>query len=283
MIFAREVNDPLTGLVKKMEAAATELKDRRLDTFVVFCSDDKELEAKLKSLVEKEAIANSAVSLSDSAGPKGFKVPREAEVAVVLYVRRIAQAAFTFRKGELTEQDADRIVAAIDGKTETPFPIGYVAPAYAPKRPITVNGFGADKAARGPHPNILMFARDMSAPLTTLARRVDEVARDQANKVDSFVVLLGESAELEGKLKELALNQQLRNTTLSVEPAARGRAFHVSRTSDITVLISANGAARGYYTFKLRDFNTEACDKLLAELAKILQEEKAKEKKRAGL
>src|SRR5262245_1798218 len=145
MIFLRGVNDRLTSLVKKVDATAFELA-RGIDTFVVFLGDDQELEAKVKAMVEKEQITSSAVSIA-RAVPAGYKVPKDAEATVLFFVNQSARAVFTFGKDELTAKEVERVVDAIDGCTEQPFPVGYIAPAYTPTRAITSGGFGADKSA----------------------------------------------------------------------------------------------------------------------------------------
>jgi hypothetical protein len=175
-----------------------------------------------------------------------------------------------------TAKEAERIVDTIDGLTERPFPVGYVAPAYTPNNAITSKGYGADKEAVGPNPNVLIFARQMSEPLATLARKVDEIARDPDSKLDNFVVLVGKDDKLEAALKELAEKHKLKNTTLSVETSSRVRSFRVSKQNDITVLVCDNGASRGFYTFKMDEFTPQRCDKFLAELNRILQASKTR-------
>src|SRR4051812_40991189 len=121
MIFLREVSDPLTGLVKKVEKAAADMRSRGVDTYVVFHNnEDKDLETKLKAFVEKEQIQSCALSIS-KAIPAGYKVPKDADVTVLCFLQQTARAVFTYKKGELTPKDADRIVDTIDGLTEQPF------------------------------------------------------------------------------------------------------------------------------------------------------------------
>jgi hypothetical protein len=271
VVLARETSDGLTSLVKKLDSITYQFGDRGLDTYIIFCSDETGMEAKVKKLVEKEEIAYSGVSLTRSAGPTGYKFPKDAEATAMLFVKQSAKLAYTFGKGELTSKKADEVIDAIDAKTEKPFPIGYVAPAYAPRKALSGGG---NKEAAGPNPNILIFAREMSEPLATIARRVDELARDKANELDSFVVLVGEDRKLEASLTEMAKKNALRNTTLSAEPANRVRAFRVSKENDITVFVCANGGSRGYYTFKVSDFKEQSCDKMLTELKSILQKAK---------
>jgi hypothetical protein len=271
VVLARETSDGLTSLVKKLDTITYQFGDRGLDTYIIFCSDDPGMEARVKKLVEKESIAYSGVSLTKSAGPTGYKLPKDAEATATLFVRQSAKLAYTFGKGELTPKKADEVIDAIDAKTEKPFPVGYVAPAYAPRKALPG---GVDKEAAGPNPNILIFAREISEPLATIARRVDELARDKANELDSFVVLVGQDRKLETSLTEMAKKGQLKNTTLSMEPADRLRAFRVSKENDITVFVCANGGSRGYYTFKVSEFKDSSCDKMLAELKSVVQKGK---------
>jgi hypothetical protein len=110
MIFAREVSDPLTSLVKKIDAATAANKSCRMGSFVVFLSDDESLEKKLKELAEKEKIENTALTIDNPAGPRGYGVSKDAAVVVVLYKQKNVKVNYTFKKGELKEKDIDKIV-----------------------------------------------------------------------------------------------------------------------------------------------------------------------------
>src|SRR3712207_7305340 len=54
MIFAREISDDLTSLVKKIEEATAENQDKKLASFVVFLNDDEEAQEKIKQLRSEE-------------------------------------------------------------------------------------------------------------------------------------------------------------------------------------------------------------------------------------
>jgi hypothetical protein len=110
MIFAREISDNLTSLVKKMDAATAENKKARMGSFVVFCTDDEGLEKKLKDLAEKENIKNTIFAIDNPAGPKAYKVAKEADITVILYDKQTVKANHAYRKGELTAQAVDAIV-----------------------------------------------------------------------------------------------------------------------------------------------------------------------------
>jgi hypothetical protein len=111
MIFAREVSDNLTSLVKKIDAATGENKKSRMGSFVVFCSDDEGLEKQLKALVEKENIKNTVLSIvNNPAGPPRYKVAKDADITVVLYDRQTVKFNHAYRKGQLTAQAVNAVV-----------------------------------------------------------------------------------------------------------------------------------------------------------------------------
>src|SRR5215831_9932157 len=99
MIFAREVSDPLTSLVKKIDAATAKNSDCRMGSFVVFCSDDEGLEKKLKDLSEKEKLKKIVLAIDNPAGPRGYNVAKDSDVTVVLYTRQNVKVNHAFKKG----------------------------------------------------------------------------------------------------------------------------------------------------------------------------------------
>lgn len=113
MIFAREVSDNLTGLVKKIDEATAKNSKARMGSFVVFCNDEEGLEGKLKELADKEMLKKIVLSIDNPAGPKSYNVAKEADVTVVLYNNRNVKANYAFKKGELKPSDIDKIVGDI--------------------------------------------------------------------------------------------------------------------------------------------------------------------------
>lgn len=113
MIFARDVNEPLTKLIKKVDAATAEHSDCSMGSFVVFLSDAEDLQTKLKDVAEKEGIKNTVLSIDNPAGPGGYKVSKDADVTVVLYTQHTVKANFAFKKDEMKDKDIDAIVADI--------------------------------------------------------------------------------------------------------------------------------------------------------------------------
>jgi hypothetical protein len=113
MIFAREISDPLTSLVKKIDTATAKNKTCKMGSFVVFCSDEEGLEAKLKDLAGKQKLDHIVLTIDNPQGPPSYKVAKDADVTVVLYENREVKANYAFKKGELGETDIEKIVADV--------------------------------------------------------------------------------------------------------------------------------------------------------------------------
>src|SRR2546423_806269 len=73
--------------------------------------------------------------------------------------------------------------------------------------PLNVNGANAGKkhclyCDNGLNPVVMIFARDVSAPLTNLIKKVDAAtAKNAGNRMGSFVVFCSDAEGLEKKLK----------------------------------------------------------------------------------
>jgi hypothetical protein len=113
MIFARDLSDPLTKLIAKVDAATGQHRDCQMGSFVVFLSDREDLDKKLKEVGEKNRLKHTVLSIDNPGGPQGYKVAADADVTVVLYTQHLVKANHAFKKGELKEQDIDTIVADV--------------------------------------------------------------------------------------------------------------------------------------------------------------------------
>jgi len=113
MIFAREVTPEVAKLIKKIDEATEKNKGADMGSFVVFCSDDSGLEKKLKELASENKIKDTVLSIDNPAGPKGYNVAKDADVTVVLYVKRTAKVNHAFKKGQLNDKAIDKIVSEI--------------------------------------------------------------------------------------------------------------------------------------------------------------------------
>ena len=119
LIFAREVNDSLTGLVKTIDkqlndASAGRGGQGKLGVFVILCSDDPTMRQQLEGLLAREGLKQVVLATHDSAGPAKYRVAREAELTVVIYENHSRVAAnFAFENGDLEPASSQAIVQAV--------------------------------------------------------------------------------------------------------------------------------------------------------------------------
>jgi hypothetical protein len=112
-VFAREVNQDLTGLVKKLEQATKTHADCSFRAVVVLLTDDDKAETKLKELAEKQGLKKVVLAVESATGPEGYDIAKDAAVTVLLYEHKKVKKNFAFEKGKLTEKAADDITAAV--------------------------------------------------------------------------------------------------------------------------------------------------------------------------
>jgi len=114
VIFAREVSDSLTSLVKKIDAATVDHSKQHMGSFVVFCNDDEGLKEKLKDLAKKEKLQDIILTIDQPTGPEKYKISKDADVTVILYDNRVVKANYAFKKGELKDADIEKILKGVD-------------------------------------------------------------------------------------------------------------------------------------------------------------------------
>jgi hypothetical protein len=101
----------VTSLVKKIDAATVKNQKCDLRSWAIFLSDQEGLDKKLKNFAENDKIKKTALAIDNPAGPPSYKIAKDADVTVLLYVRKRVRANFAFKKGQLTEQEINKIVA----------------------------------------------------------------------------------------------------------------------------------------------------------------------------
>jgi hypothetical protein len=111
LVFAREVNGPVTSLLKKLDEATLQNRKAKMFSFLVALNDDTPGTARqLKALAEKEKIQQTVLAVFDSSGPPEYKLAKEAEVVVVLYDDATVRSTLAYRKGELNDKEIAHIL-----------------------------------------------------------------------------------------------------------------------------------------------------------------------------
>ncbi len=119
MIFAREVSDSLTSLVKQIDAETAKHTKEKMGSFVVFLTDDEKLSDRLEALAKKEGLKKCILSIDNPAGPPGYNVAKDADITVVLYNKRTVVANHVFKKGGLNDTAITKIMADVPKIFET--------------------------------------------------------------------------------------------------------------------------------------------------------------------
>jgi hypothetical protein len=110
VVFARDLSAPVTSLVKKIEACTSKNKDKNMASFAVFLSDEENLDKKLKDFADKDKIDKCVLTIDNPSGPKSYKLNKDAEVTVVLYVNKTVKVNRAFKKGELNDEAIAKIL-----------------------------------------------------------------------------------------------------------------------------------------------------------------------------
>jgi hypothetical protein len=113
MIFARDLSPALAALIQKVDAATAAHTDCRMGSFVTFLGDSPELPGALKDFAARGRVEKTVLCTDAPAGPAAYKIAPDADVTVILYAHHTVKANYAFRKGELSAQATDAIVADV--------------------------------------------------------------------------------------------------------------------------------------------------------------------------
>ena len=112
-IFTRSLDDNLASLVKQVDKKVGENKAKQMAAFVVLLTDDPDAaEGQLKAFAKKNGIKNTPLTVFDgTAGPEKYKIAKDAEVTVHLWVGpKEVKANYAFAKGKLDKKAVASIV-----------------------------------------------------------------------------------------------------------------------------------------------------------------------------
>jgi hypothetical protein len=123
----------------------------------------------------------------------------------------------------------------------------------------------------GANPVVLVFARELSEPLTTLARKLDaEVARNRPARLKAVLVVLSDDAAIEKQLKALAQKQGLKNVSLAFLEPAGPKNYKLSPEAEVTVILSRRGKVEANHAFKKGGLDKKTIAAVLADVPRIV-------------
>jgi hypothetical protein len=112
-IFARDVNGPVADLIKQVDGVVGEHQDKDMKAFVVLLTDEPEgQEASLKQVASDKHVANTPLTTFDGvAGPAPYKLSKDAEITVMMWVDGALKVNESFKHGELTKDKIPGLVS----------------------------------------------------------------------------------------------------------------------------------------------------------------------------
>ena len=113
MVFAREATPEVAKLLKKLDAATVKNAKKEMGSYAVFCNDKDGLDKALEKLATEQKLTKLVLSIDNPAGPKEYKIAKDAEVTVLLYNDFTVKANHTFAKGALTDAAVTKVVADV--------------------------------------------------------------------------------------------------------------------------------------------------------------------------
>src|SRR5437763_5063797 len=122
----------------------------------------------------------------------------------------------------------------------------------------------------GAKPVAMIFAREVSDPLTSLVKKIDAENQKLGKKMGSFVVFLSDKEGIEKELKDIATKENLKETVLSKESPAGPKGYDIAKDADVTVILYVNRVVKSNHAYKKGELNSQAIDEILADMPKIL-------------
>jgi hypothetical protein len=115
IVFARTPDDALGKLTRGLDKALVEHKASELRAWVTFLNADQTtFDPKVVEWSKKQAIRGVPLSVfEDADGPPSYKLSRDAEVTVLVFVKQKVVNNFAFRAGELTDEHIAEVLKAV--------------------------------------------------------------------------------------------------------------------------------------------------------------------------
>ncbi len=112
-VFTRSLTDDLASLVKQIDDQVAKNSDKKMKGFVVLLTDDPDAaEGEIKAFAKKHGIKNVPLTLFDgTAGPPNYRIAKDAEVTVNMWVGLKSKANHAFAKGQLNKESIAKVVA----------------------------------------------------------------------------------------------------------------------------------------------------------------------------
>lgn len=115
-VFTRKVTEPLAALVQEVDGTVGQHADKNMAGFVVVLTDDPAgQEESLKKLAKDHGIKHVPLTtFNDVGGPRNYKLARDAEVTVMMWVDGKLQVNETLKSSELSKEKIAAVLKQSD-------------------------------------------------------------------------------------------------------------------------------------------------------------------------
>jgi hypothetical protein len=115
IVFARTASKELGDLVAALDKTVADPKNAPLRGWVTFMSNDQpKMDPQVIEWGKKHAVKTMPLGVfEDADGPPAYRLNKEADATVLLFVKQKVVANFAFRKGEITEKARGEVLKAV--------------------------------------------------------------------------------------------------------------------------------------------------------------------------
>jgi hypothetical protein len=115
LVFARTPSKELGELVAALDKAVAEAKNAPLRGWVTFLSDEQtKMDPKVVAWGQQHAIKTMPLGVfEDADGPPAYRLAKDADATVLMFVKQKVVANFAFRAGEMTAKAREQVVKTL--------------------------------------------------------------------------------------------------------------------------------------------------------------------------
>src|SRR5438094_900369 len=110
VVFARTLSDPLAKLMAKLDAARPAKNDPGYKVWLTHTVASADLDGLARWAQGKGLKGVPVGAFEDADGPPAYKIHKDADVTVMLFVTEKVVANFAFRAGELDDKAIERVM-----------------------------------------------------------------------------------------------------------------------------------------------------------------------------
>jgi hypothetical protein len=117
IIFARSLSEPLAQLARGVDKAVADHQSLGPRGWITFLNDDQvRFDPQVAQWAKDHAIRHLPLGVfEDTGGPPSYRLSRDADVTVLLFVKRQVVANFAFRAGEFKRQEISEVIKSLTG------------------------------------------------------------------------------------------------------------------------------------------------------------------------